>query len=233
MKKLNNRITFSLCCVLILLIVSTAKSTIVKDVYDIISDIDKKLRQRYDQELADYKSKLIGWINFSPSSRSGHAVNAILRPLDRIDLESAHISGVPKGNKRWDLVYGNGPGGVEYLRALTGVSWHEKGVSAYKTIKYRDIRDAKYSSPRNPRSGYTDIFNMHRSNVPGNGFVFFIKTAEGNISKFQIVGYENVMSGNQVVCRNMKICFEVFPIVPDPPVPKKPKGFFEKLKDFF
>jgi hypothetical protein len=48
------------------------------------------------------------------------------------------------------------------------------------------------------------------------------KTAEGNVAKFQITGYETV-DPTAEVCRSMKIKYDVFPVVPDPATPVPPE----------
>lgn len=176
---------------------------------------------RYQQALQNYYQRLEEWDKFSPPSLSGSPQTATIRSIDRFDLESGHVSGVPTSDRQWDLLFGCGPQGEEYLRALDGVSWHEVGVADFGEIKYRDIRDADYIVRENLQTGYNDIFFMHRSNVPTNGFTYFIKTPEGNVAKFQIVDY-NFLESNPMACRDMNIRYEVFPIKQDPPKPTRP-----------
>jgi hypothetical protein len=172
----------------------------------------------------EYESQLEKWENFSPSSLSRGVQTATLRALDRIDLETGRVSSqVEQADRQWDLIFGCGFGGYEYLRGLNAASWSEFGVANFETIKYRDIRNANYSATQNRETGYQDLFYAHKSNVPGQGYVYFIQTPDRHIAKVQITGYE-LVENNPAVCRNMRIRYEVFPIVDIPPKPTPPKS---------
>lgn len=203
----------------------------IKDIYDILNDIQKQLRQNYDKKVDEYQKKLVSWAQFSPQSRSLRPMGITLRPLDRINLEDGWASGVKQPGVLYDLVYVTGSGGIEILRAENGVYWHLRGVAHFESIIYREIRDAQYYAPKNQRTGYPDLFYSHRSNVPPVNTVFFVRTKENNVAKVQILNYINEYYGNQVVSRNIRIKFEVFPIVSDPPKPVPPKELSAQILD--
>ena len=173
------------------------------------------------QEWQQYQQELEQWNNFSPPSLSKGSREVTLRGLDRIDFESGLVSANPQTDRQWDLLFGCWPEGYESLRALEGVSWSELGVANLDAIKYREIRDAKYKAQKSPATGYNDLYYAHKSNVPGKGYIFFVKTPEGNIAKLQITGYD-IVDNNPLVCRNMRMKYELFPVKSDPPKPISP-----------
>jgi hypothetical protein len=173
------------------------------------------------QKRQQYQVELERWNTFSPSSISKGPQDATLRGLDRIDLETGLVSSNPSSNRQWDLLFGCWPESYESLRALDGVTWFEKGVADFQAIMYREIRDAGYEVRRNATTGYNDLYYAHMSNVPGEDYIFYIRTPEGNVAKLQIIGYE-LVDNNPLVCRNMKIRYDVFPVVSDPPRPNPP-----------
>ena len=167
---------------------------------------------------ARYQREIEIWRNFSPKSLSIGVQRVEFRPLDRFDLESGHVTGVPE--RQWDLLFGCWPQGRESLRASVGVSWSDRGVANFEKVRYREIRDARFVAPKHQRTGYLDLYYAHRSNTPRDGYIFFIKTTEGNVAKIQITGYR-VVDPNPKVCRNVKLQYEVFPVVGDPPKPRR------------
>lgn len=173
------------------------------------------------QKWQQYYSEVEAWKNFSPSSLTGTAQDATLRGLDSIDFESGLISSNPPDGRQMDLLFGCWPDSYESLRATDGTSWVEVGTRDFQSIQYRELRDSEYVSFQNPSTGYNDLYFAHMSNVPGENFVYFIRTGEGNVVKFQILGYE-LIDNNPLVCRNMYIRYEVFPVVSDPPRPYPP-----------
>ena len=173
------------------------------------------------QKRQQYQIELEQWDNFSPSSISKGPQDTTIRGLDRIDLETGLVSSNPSPDRQWDLLFGCWPESYESLRALDGVSCFEKGVADFQAIRYREIRDAGYTVRRNATTGYNDLYYAHVSNVPGEGYIFYIRTPEGNVAKLQIIGYE-LVGNNPLVCRNMKIRYDVFPVVSDPPRPNPP-----------
>jgi len=175
------------------------------------------------QKQQQYQVELDRWNNFSPTSISGGVQAATLNGLVSIDFETGSTSTSPSSDKQkhWDLLFGCWPKSYESLRALDGVSWSEVGVIDFDSIRYREIRDATYFASQNPSTGYNDLYYQHMSNVPREGFVFYIKTYEGNVAKFQIVSYV-LIDNNPLICRDMNIRYEVFPVVSDPPRPYPP-----------
>ena len=166
----------------------------------------------------DFEKEMVAWENFSPESLSLGVQSDIILASAPYDLEKGSmITGF--SNKTSDFSFGCWPQGNESLRAFKGVSWSNQGVMNFENIKYRKIRDATFSSPNHQKSGNLDLFFAHKSSVPRKGHVFFIKTVEGNIAKVQIIDY--ISGGNPQVCRSIKIKYEVFPIVKDPPKPKR------------
>lgn len=190
-------------------------------------DYEQKQReiaeQEYQQSLKIYQQKLKEWNDFSPRSLLGSSQEKTLRGADRFDLETGLRDSAPASNKRWDLIFGCGPYGYEYLRALNDASWYEFGDADIEEISYRDLRDADYSVTINSKTGYEDIFYAHRGNVPTDGYVYFVKTSDNNVAKLQIIDYTLYNNDpNPMICRDMNIQYEVFPIEEDPPKPTPP-----------
>jgi hypothetical protein len=167
---------------------------------------------------ADFNQRVNAWNNFSPESLELGVQYKELLANAPFDLEKGAMT-TGKVNRTSDLVFECWPQAKESLKALKGLSWSDQGAMNFEKITYRKIRDAKYSSPKHPKNGRFLLFLDHKSNVPGKNHVFFVKTAAGNIAKVQIVGYKS--DPNPQVCRSMKIKYEVFPIVRDPPKPKR------------
>jgi hypothetical protein len=160
--------------------------------------------------------------NFSPPSLSGGVQNVTIRPGGAIDFETGRISTALSDDpdRQWDLLFICNQR-IEALRALDGVTWVDRGITNLDALKYRSIRDANYFSKEYPNTGYTDLYHEHISNVPGENYVFLIKSPEGNIAKLQIMGYV-IYDNNLDICRDMQVRYEVFPIVEDPPTPAPP-----------
>ena len=166
----------------------------------------------------NYQNKLDDWKNFSPESLSLGVQYKKISANAPFDLEKGHfITGF--SNHTTDITFGCWPRSNESLRASKGVSWSDQGVMNFENIKYRKIRDAKFISPKHQKSGRFDLYYTHKSSVPRKGHVFFIKTVEGNVAKIQIVDY--ISNPNPKVCREIKLKYEVFAVVKDPPKPKK------------
>ena len=170
------------------------------------------------EENIDHQKRMAEWNNFSPESISLGVGTIDLWPNAPFDLESGHRT-TGASDRTTDIIFKCWPQGNESLRASKGVSWSDQGVKKFENISYRKIRDAKFVSPKHNKTKKFDLFYAHKSNVPRKGHVFFIKTVEGNIAKIQIVKY--IADSNPQVCRSMRIKYEVFPVVKDPPRPRK------------
>ena len=166
----------------------------------------------------NYEKKRAAWENFSPESLSLGFQSVTLLANAPFDLESGHTT-TGFSNKTTDILFGCWAQGNESLRASKGVLWSDQGVMNFENIKYRKIRDAKFVATKHQKSRRFDLFFAHKSNVPRKGHIFFIKTVEGNVAKIQIVDYKS--DDNPQVCRSMKLKYIVFPVVKDPPKPKK------------
>lgn len=182
------------------------------------SQQDQEIEIGKQKEAAD-QEKIFEWENFSPASLANGTQIVELRGGSYLNLENGHISDMHELQKS-DLLFSKGGGvyGHEYLRALNKAAWSDIGVVNFEDIKYREIRDARYSSPKNNKSGYPDLFYAYGSGVPRVGYVFFIKTIEGNVAKIRIQDYKS-FNNNPAVVRNIVFKYEVFPIVNDPPRP--------------
>ena len=99
----------------------------------------------------------------------------------------------------------------EGLRANDNVQWAHLGVTDFSSVGYRDIRDATFQT-----GGW--LYQSHPTAAPGPGYIFAIKTSDGNLAKLQIVGYEPHNSYS----RKMFLRYEVYPVVADPPRPRRP-----------
>lgn len=170
----------------------------------------------------DYQSDLAEWENFSPTSLSIQPQDRTLRALDAIDFETGSISSAPsEQDRQWDLEFVCGSEGTEALRAFGGTQWFEHGLAQFDSIKYRDIRDANFTARTHPETGYSDLYYVHKSNAPQDGYVYFFRTSDGNVVKFQIRSYE-LVDDNPLVCRNMNIRYEAFPDMEGPERPEPP-----------
>lgn len=183
-------------------------------------EIQRQQKEQTEAMIAQFQKDLSDWNIFSPPAISKNY--STLRGLDAIDLELGNISSNLNQSNSWDLRFICGPNGMEGLRAMNGCQWKEIGVQEFNDISYKTILESDFSTRRNSASGNTDLFYLHKSNVPGPKYTYFIKTADGNIGKVQIQAYQAV-DPNPMVCRNIKLQYELFPVVNYPPKPEAPK----------
>lgn len=178
------------------------------------------LDDRQETKNRQYQQALTAWENFSPQSLSRGIQKITLRGLDRFDLETGRVTSNPESNLKWDIMFGCWPNARESLRASDGVKWFNIGVVKLSDVGYRDIRDASFSNPRHPQSGNRDFYYSHISNVPGPEYAYAVKTSDNNVAKVQIVSYRST-SNDPNVCRDVTLRYEIFPIVQDPPRPRR------------
>jgi hypothetical protein len=172
-------------------------------------------------EEREYRQALERWENFAPRSVSRGVQTIEVRGGDRFDLDTGLATSNPGPGSGWDLMFGCWPQASESLRASDKVEWADFGVVDSDDVGYREVRDADFDSRRHPQSGNPDLYMAHKSNVPGPGYAFAIRTSNNNVAKVQIVRYRSV-DPNPDVCRNVTLRYEVFPIEPDPPRPRRP-----------
>lgn len=98
----------------------------------------------------------------------------------------------------------------EGIQANENVQWAHIGVADFDSMGYRDIRDAKFQSGE-------WVYRSHPTAAPGPGYIFAIKTSDGNVAKLQIIDYESQNSYS----RYMLLRYVVYPLVPDPPLPQR------------
>lgn len=166
----------------------------------------------------DYEKEMVAWENFSPESLSLGVQSHNMVTNAPFDLEKGSITtGV--ANRASDIVFRCWPQSNESLKVIKGVLWSDPGVMDFDKIKYKTIRDAKFVSAKHPENRPNVLFSGHRINSLSIGHVFFIKTIDGNVAKIQIIGY--LTHANPRACREIKIKYEVFPVVKDPPKPKR------------
>ena len=180
----------------------------------------KEQQSQAEKVIEKHKQNLADWEAFSPPLISKNLFT--LRGGDALDVELGNISSNLNQSNAWDFRFICGPNGYEALRAANGCLWKEVGVQDFNTISYKTILESEFSSRRNSTSGYPDLFYAHKSNVPGKNYTYFIKTADGNIGKLQIQGYQTV-DNNPQVCRNTKLQYELFPVVKYPTKPRPSK----------
>ncbi|MEL7298650.1 MAG: hypothetical protein AAGJ86_13390, partial [Pseudomonadota bacterium] len=159
--------------------------------------IDMKDRKdaEYRRSLQRYEKALAEWEAFSPSAMSSGTIT--IRTHKHVDLEQGRVTSSDSA-KRADLFFtgsgywDSGPPrrfvSSEYMRALNGSSWYDRGQISLDKVSYRALRDAKYATQRHPKSNYPDLFHGLPDDSPVN-HVFFIKTAKGNVTKFRIMSY--------------------------------------------
>jgi hypothetical protein len=185
-------------------------------------EAERNEQQRYQSELRVYRENLTKWEKWRPSVLSSK--RGKLSSAYSIDLDNGRV------HTNWrlsgmDLSYQGGGGGsryVELLRSHSGAQWYERGVVDPDDIKYRELRGAGFAAEK-ASSGYPDMFNGHPSNSPGGGYIFFVKTSEGNLSIFNISEYETENIGNGYYTRKMVYSYVTFPNRPHPPKPIAPR----------
>lgn len=146
-------------------------------------------------------------------SKSGGVIDRVLLPLEWFDLDTGTVTQTPGGEDlKWDLVWECPLQGFAALTALNNASWFSAGVIDFERIKYAHLVEANYRSPINPQTGQPNLFYEFGSNVPRPGFVYYLKTSDGNFAKVQIVDYhyDPGVTPDPAVCRNIRIRYETF-----------------------
>lgn len=146
-------------------------------------------------------------------TKSGGVQEITLLPLEWFDLDTGTPTQTPnQENLLWDLVWGCPPQGFASLTALNGTSWFSAGITNFERIKYAHLAHANYSSPINPQTQQPNLFYRFGSNVPRAGFVYFVKTSDGNFAKIQIIDYpyDAGVTPAPNICRNIRIRYETF-----------------------
>jgi len=182
-------------------------------------DLEQK---RFAEKMKKYKKDLAEWESFSPKTISENSLD--IKGGYAFDMETGNKTNHTRESKSLDLLFFCAPGGIEILRALNGTLWKEIGMQKFNNISYKAIYESNFGS-RKHKSGYTDLFNTHKSNVPGEGFIYLIRTADGNIGKLQIQDYRFADENNKnpEICWETKIQYQIFPRVNYPPKPQPPK----------
>ena len=143
------------------------------------------------------------------SAVAGGFREGTLYPGSDFDLETGHST--QKGQNpaaKHDLTWGCGPNEVEFLRALTGVTWAVPAKKSFD-VGLSTMKQASFYAPIDG-TGYPNLFR-----VPANamqqlvGTVYYVATAEGNLARLRIVGCDPPVK-KPMICRNVKIEYEVF-----------------------
>ncbi len=168
-----------------------------------------------------YERAIAEWQAFTPPSIGQNERVEMLWGWE-INLDKGLIAKSLTG-RRWDLrsefeIINREDGGRkravgtrwEGIQANDNVQWAHIGVTDFDLVGYREIRDAKFQSGER-------VYRSHPTAAPGPGYIFAIKTSDGNVAKLQIVDYEPHNSYS----RKMILRYVVYPLVPDPPRPRR------------
>lgn len=173
------------------------------------------------KEYESYQIKMEAWNNFSPQSIS-HGVHDVELLGGRfIDIDKGQVAMSMIGSS-WDLQFNIDQYPFEGIRTNKGVKWSPLGVVDFSSISYREIRDAKYKEPRHldsrpQRRNDRYLYLSHLTAAPVPGYAFTLKTSAKNIALVQILKYKKHTSGSRIIV----LRYKVFPIMSDPPKPKK------------
>ena len=192
--------------------------------------VDMKDRKdaEYRRSLQRYERALAEWETFAPPVLSSGEIT--IRGHKNIDFEQGRVLS-SDSSKRADLFFtgsgywDNGPPrrfvSFEYMRALNGATWHDRGRISLDKVSYRTLRDAAYTTQRHPKSNYPDLFHGLPDDSPIN-HVFFLKTASGSVTKFRIVRYETQQFQGGFN-RSVTLKYATYPIVQHPAKPRRPR----------
>lgn len=165
-----------------------------------------------------YEREMAEWKTFAPPP---------IGQNERVEMMLGWYLDLDKGliamsliGKKWDLktesdliIHDNRAVGTKWegMRVNSNVQWTHIGVADYDLIGYREIRDAKFQSGN-------WVYQSHPTAAPGPGYIFAIKTSEGNVAKLQILDYKPHNSYS----RKIFLRYVVYPVVADPPRPRRP-----------
>jgi hypothetical protein len=140
------------------------------------------------------------------------AQQGTISPSSGFDLDGGYSEAVVgyKAGTTYDLVFGCGLNGEEFLRALTGTSWVRSPNDDF-TVGPEILRQAQYAAPTDAASGYPDLFRV-ASRASANekvGTVYFVRTSDHNLAKVRIAGYQAV-DPNPMVCRQLRIEYVLY-----------------------
>jgi hypothetical protein len=177
------------------------------------------------QARQEYERKLQEWRTYEPPTLvSDHTVYVL--PSGRIDLESGVASADPPRDRQWDILYTCGledpytnPTKTTSIQALDDVYWVDYGYADLRAIPYSEIRDADYGRPLDDWTQNYAIYYGPTKDQPNQQYVYLIRTAEGNVAKFQIVEYHD-LHPEPLVCEPVTIRYTLYP--PGPPRPEPP-----------
>ncbi|SMO76492.1 hypothetical protein [Fodinibius sediminis] len=177
---------------------------------------------RQAERQRQYQEQLKVWREFSPQSIS-HGIHEVEILGGRyIDLDKGQVS-MGRIPGAWDLQFNIDLSSYEGFRANDNVTWFPFGIVDFASVGYREIRDSEYLEPRHlfPHPRRKDekyLYLSHITSAPLPGYAFSLKTSAKNVALVQIKEYKQHPSGP----RNVVLRYEVFPIVADPPRPRRP-----------
>lgn len=172
---------------------------------------------------ARYQQALATWSAFTPASLSHGAHDIDILGGHYVDLDLGRVAMSLTG-PAWDVQFvigssGGGPAANEVgLRLNEGVEVADLGVADFSQVGYRDIRDAEFRAGRQIGGRGRFAYFSHITAAPDGGYLFAIKTSAGNVAKFQVKDYTHQ---SVLGVRSVRVRYEVFPSVPDPPRPRR------------
>jgi len=174
---------------------------------------------KYNNAVHSWQSDLNDWNHWSPKELGEGEYTFY---VNGFDLDSGEqYSNFNKQNIDL-LFYGGDRGFDSYFRALNGTKWINKGLINIDSIRYSELRDAKFNASKHPKSNYYDLFHEHPSNSPTVGYTYFIKTKKGNLSIVQIKKYDIIKISKTNFSRKMTIWFKTYPNIKHPTKPISP-----------
>lgn len=191
-----------------------------------ISQSDR-LDKKYDEDLDKYYTELNKWNNWFPepvSTGEDFVEGAVGFDLDKGDKHTNF------NMPQMDFYFAPGDSKFNaYLKALHNTKWYSRGKIDIKDISYQDLKNANYEAKRHPNSNSFDIFNVDPFDLPSKGYIYFLKTSDGNLSILQIKEFKQKRLPNNTFTRDMHFWYQTFPDTTFPSKPKPPiksSGFF-------
>ena len=178
------------------------------------------LDARRDAKIRQYEADLAEWNSFSPQSttfgaqeleiKGGECVDLNLgRPADSISSDADLCFFFWPDERKWGLAVFN------------GVAWADLGVVDFASVDYRTVRDAPFKGPNSTRGEIDFLYKTDKDDVPGPRYTYALRLNGEQVAKVQIKAYREERRFDRD-WPYVRIVYEVFPILPDPPRPRSP-----------
>lgn len=178
---------------------------------------------RSDEANKAYREAMAEWEAFSPESIASKPQVVEISAGKCLDLDRGRL--VEMISRDWELCFHWYRDDSRIgLSIGNNVQVVEFGVAEFAQIDYRSLRDAAFTEAPTIYRDLPMLFRQHKNDAPRAGYTYFLKLPTRRVAKVQIVRYgeSRLMENADLMWPYVQLRYEVFPIVPDPPRPRRP-----------